>query len=41
MIFKLDYIKNQELLFYIYLAIIIFLIGLTIYFVIKELHDTK
>lgn len=41
MIFKASFIENQELIFYIYLALIIFLIALTIYFVIKELHDTK
>ncbi len=41
MIFKASYIANQEILFYLYIALIVFLIALTIYFVIKELHDTK
>lgn len=41
MIFKLSFIENKELLFFLYIIIIIIMILLTIYFVFKELNDTK
>ena len=41
MIFKLSFIESNELLFFIFLSIIVFMIGLTILFVIKEMNDTK
>ena len=38
-IFDLSYVKNFEILFIIFLSIIIIIIGVTIYLIIKEVNN--
>lgn len=41
MVFNSSFINNKEILFYIYIILIIFMIILSIYWVLKELHENK
>jgi len=41
MIFNIDFIKNKEILFYIYLILTLIMIILSIYWVLKELNENK
>jgi len=41
MIFSLDFIKNKEIIFIIYIIAIVLMIIITLYLVYKELHENK